>query len=58
MKTQNGNNKLKFDKNSISELNDQQLAGIDGGGSVGITISYNKVSNFWWPAITVMVEID
>ncbi len=33
MKTQNVVNKLKFDKNSIFELNDQEQAKIDGGGS-------------------------
>lgn len=57
MKTQN--NKLDFTKNSVTELNDQQLNGIAGGGeSVGVSISWNRVSNFYWPAITFMVEID
>jgi hypothetical protein len=56
MKTQN--TKLDFTKNSITELNDQQLTGVAGGGSVGASISWNRVSNFYWPAITLMVEID
>ena len=31
MKTQNVNNKLRFDKSSITELNDNQLNNIEGG---------------------------
>ncbi len=56
MKTQNVENKLKFDKKSISELNDDQLTGINGGGSVGFTISWSDVvmplpstaPSVWW----------
>ncbi len=31
MKTQNVNSKLKFDKNSLVELNDNQLQEVNGG---------------------------
>ncbi len=43
MKSQNVENKLKFDKRSVSELNDDQLTGINGGGSVGVTIGWSDV---------------
>jgi len=33
MKTQNVNSKLKFDKNSLVELNDNQLKDVNGGSS-------------------------
>ena len=57
MKTQN--NKLQFKKDSISELNDQQLTGVAGGGeSIGVTISFHEVKSFYWPAFTFIVEID
>ncbi len=57
MKTQNVDNKLKFDKKSISELNDDQLTGIHGGSvAVGFTIGWSEVvmplpgtaPSVWW----------
>jgi len=42
MKTQNVNSKLKFDKNSLVELNDNQLQDVNGGSSpfcTGIIVS-------------------
>ncbi len=42
MKTQNVNSKLKFDKNSLVELNDNQLNDVNGGSSpfcIGIIVS-------------------
>ena len=49
MKTQNVNNKLKFDKNSISELNDQQMLHIGGEGSISLSYDRNKETEaiFW-----------
>ena len=41
MKTQNVNNKLRFDKNSLIELNEEQLTDVNGGTTpvcVGIII--------------------
>ena len=43
MKTQNVNNKLKFDKHSLVELNDAQLHDLDGASTavcvtIGVTI--------------------
>ena len=41
MKTQNVNNKLRFDKNSLVELNEEQLTDVNGGTTpvcVGIII--------------------
>ncbi|MBP2833389.1 class I lanthipeptide [Aquimarina sp. U1-2] len=34
MKTQNVENKLKFSKNSISELNQDQMMSINGGSTI------------------------
>ena len=46
MKTQNVNNKLRFDKNSLVELNEEQLTDVNGGTTpvcvgiiIGITMS-------------------
>ena len=39
MKTQNVNNKLKFDKHSLVELNDAQLEKVDGATSVPCALS-------------------
>ena len=46
MKTQNVNNKLRFDKNSLVELNEEQLTDVTGGTTpvcvgiiIGITMS-------------------
>lgn len=55
MKTQN--KKLDFSKNSIIELNDQELTGVAGGDSIGLSISFNEVTSFYWPAISVIIEI-
>ena len=38
MKTQNVNNKLKFDKHSLTELNDSNINNIEGGSSPTITV--------------------
>ena len=43
MKSQNTNNKLTFNKSSLTELNDNQLNNIEGGTSplsiaVGVTV--------------------
>ena len=57
MKTQN--KKLVFRKDSIVELNDKQLTGVAGGGeSVGLSISFHKVTSFYWPAISFIIEIE
>ena len=56
MKTQN--NKLDFSKNSILELNDQQLTAVEGGGgSIGFSISFHEVNSFYWPALSFIIEI-
>ncbi|MBP2832400.1 class IIb bacteriocin, lactobin A/cerein 7B family, partial [Aquimarina sp. U1-2] len=46
MKSQNVNNKLRFDKNALVELNDEQLTEVNGGTTpvcvgviIGITAS-------------------
>ena len=43
MKSQYANNKLKFDKHSLVELNENSLSGVNGGSSptiiVPITVS-------------------
>ena len=53
MKT--NNNKLQFKKDSISELNDQQMIGVNGGD--GFTFSFVEAGNgdliFW-----ISVAID
>ena len=53
MKTQN--NKLQFKKDSISELNDQQMIGVNGGD--GFTLSFVEKSNgelvFW---VTIAID--
>jgi len=59
MKTQN--NKLDFTKNSVVELNDQQLTGVAGGGeSVGISISFHKVTSVVIPipVLSILVDIE
>ncbi|WAC01044.1 class I lanthipeptide [Lacinutrix neustonica] len=56
MKTQN--KKLDFSKNSVLELNDQQLTGVAGGGeSVGVTISFHEVTSWYLPAFSLILEI-
>jgi hypothetical protein len=47
MKTQNLNNKLAFGKATVTELNDVELEGIDGGTSlpcIAISIASIKLS--------------
>ena len=56
MKTQN--KKLVFKKDSIVELNDKQLTGVAGGGeSVGVSISFHKITSFYFPAFSVIIEL-
>ncbi len=45
MKTQNVENKLKFDKSSISELNDTQMLNIGGEGSITFSYEQDKKTN-------------
>ncbi|WAC01045.1 class I lanthipeptide [Lacinutrix neustonica] len=57
MKTQN--TKLDFSKNSILELNDQQLTGVAGGGeSVGITISFHEIDGWIIPIPVISFILD
>ena len=58
MKTQN--KKLEFKKDSIIELNDRQLIGIEGGGSVGVSISFHEITSVVIPipVISILIDID
>ena len=57
MKTQN--KKLVFKKDSIVELNDNQLADIaGGGGSVGLSISFHKITSVVIPIPAISVLWD
>ena len=56
MKTQN--KKLVFKKDSIVELNDKQLTGVAGGGdSIGVSISFHKITSWYFPALSIIVEL-
>ena len=52
MKTQN--NKLQFKKDSITELNDQQMIGVNGGD--GVTFSFvenSKGELIFWISVAI-----
>jgi hypothetical protein len=41
MKTQNNQDKLKFDKSAIAELNDKQMLNVGAEGSISFSIDIN-----------------